>query len=158
RTAASRRHERLRARREQSHHEGHRILEATTDWRCRMRANGFGRVATVLAVVLPMHATPRRGATTETVMVTYHAKRGAESDLAKVLADHWSAARRLDLVQPEPHIVVRPADSTQPADLVEIFTWRDANTPDNAPQPIRDAWTAMGKLVESRGGRPAIEI
>lgn len=39
----------------------------------------------------------------ETVMVTYHAKQGSEDELARALADHWSTAKRLDLVAAEPH-------------------------------------------------------
>ena len=99
----------------------------------------------------------RHHAPAETVMITYRVKRGAESDLARVLADHWAAARRLQLVDSAPHIIVKTADAGQAADVIEIFTWRDASTPDNAPPEIQAAWAKMVPLVEARGGHPAIE-
>ena len=99
----------------------------------------------------------RRSAQPETVMITYRVKRGAEADLAQVLADHWAAARRLQLVDSAPHVIVKTADAGQPVDIVEIFTWRDASTPDHAPPDIQAAWAKMGPLVEARGGHPAID-
>ena len=98
-----------------------------------------------------------RSAQPETVMVTYRAKRGAEAELSRVLAEHWATARRLQLVDSEPHIIVKTADAREPADIVEIFTWRDGSTPDHAPPEIQAAWAKMAPLVESRGGHPAIE-
>lgn len=99
----------------------------------------------------------RRSAQPETVMVTYRVKRGAEAELSRVLAEHWAAARRLQLVDSVPHVIVKTADAGQPADIVEIFTWRDGSTPDNAPPDIQAAWAKMAPLVEARGGHPAIE-
>jgi len=98
-----------------------------------------------------------RSAQPETVMVTYRAKRGAEAELSRVLADHWAAAQRLQLVDSAPHLIVKSADASQPVDIVEIFTWRDGSTPDHAPPEIQAAWARMAPLVESRGGHPAIE-
>lgn len=99
----------------------------------------------------------RRSAPPETVMITYRVKRGAEAELSRVLAEHWAAARRLQLVDSAPHVIVKTADAGQPADIVEIFTWRDGSTPDNAPPDIQAAWAKMAPLVEARGGHPAIE-
>ena len=91
-------------------------------------------------------------------MVTYHAKAGAADELARVITDHWNTAKRLGVVLPEPHILVQSAEAGRPVDFVEIFTWRDASIPDNAPEPIRAAWDKMNKLVEPRGGRPGIDF
>jgi hypothetical protein len=114
----------------------------------------------MVAVALPLSGfrAPSFVEPPETVMVTYHAKQGSEDELARVIADHWSAAKRLGLVAIEPHIVVRSAEAGRPVDFVEIFTWRDASTPDNAPEPIRVSWDRMNKLVESRGGHAGIEF
>ena len=35
--------------------------------------------------------------------------------------------------------------------LIEIFTSKDAGTPDNAPAEIRALWTEVGRLVEKNG-------
>ena len=43
----------------------------------------------------------------ETVMVTFHAKAGAEAMVAQVIADHFATARQLNLVLAEPHLTVR---------------------------------------------------
>jgi hypothetical protein len=99
----------------------------------------------------------RQRAQPETVMVTYHVKRGSQAELARVLAAHWATALRLQLVDSAPHVVVESSDASQPPDIVEIFTWRDAATPDHAPPEIQAAWSNMAPLVEGRGGRPAIE-
>src|SRR5262249_31422800 len=150
----------LRAGRTQSHRCGHRVLERSTNAGDQsMIARIIIRGAAVTATLLPAGPHARKPAEPhETVMVTYHAKQGAEDELARVLADHWSTARRLGLVTPEPHLVVRSAEAGRPVDFVEVFTWRDASIPDNAPQPIRAAWDRMNKLVESRGGHPGIEF
>ena len=118
------------------------------------------RAATAVAVTLMLAGfrAPSPAEPPETVMVTYHAKQGSEDELARVLADHWSTAKRLGLVAAEPHVVVRSAEAGQAVDFVEIFTWRDASIPDNAPEPIRASWDKMNKLVESRGGHPGIEV
>jgi hypothetical protein len=102
------------------------------------------------------HSTRPR-AHPETVMVTYHVKRGSEAELARVLASHWDTALRLQLVDSAPHVIVKSSDASQPTDVVEIFTWRDAATPDHAPPEIQAAWSRMAPLVESRGNRPAVE-
>ena len=91
----------------------------------------------------------------ETVMITFHAKAGAENDLARVIASHWTTARRLDLVLDSPHLTLRSSDGK---DLVEILTWRDAAIPDDAPAEIRASWADMNRLVEPRGGTPGLTI
>ncbi|HWH53868.1 MAG TPA: hypothetical protein VN651_20105 [Gemmatimonadaceae bacterium] len=115
--------------------------------------------STAAGLVASIGARPsaRRPAQPETVMVTYRVKRGAEAELSRVLADHWAAARRLQLVDSAPHVIVKTADAGQPVDIIEIFTWRDASTPDNAPPDIQAAWAKMAPLVEARGGHPGIE-
>jgi len=91
----------------------------------------------------------------ETVMVTFRAKAGAEAELAKVIADHWTTARRLDLVRPEPHVTLKGQDASGTY-YVDIFTWRDASIPDNAPPDIKKIWDDMNRLTEPRGGHPAL--
>ena len=96
--------------------------------------------------------------TPETVMLTYRVKAGSEADLAKVLARHWRTAVDLKLVHDSPHVLVRAADPGNKVRFVEILTWRDGSIPDSPPAAIRELWGEMNKLVESRDGRPGIDI
>jgi len=93
----------------------------------------------------------------ETVIATFHAKAGAETALAKAVADHFVTARRLNLVLAEPHVTVRMSEGDKTA-FVDIFTWRDGSLADNAPQAIQAIWAEMAKLTEPRGGKSAIDI
>jgi len=99
------------------------------------------------------------GGQPETVMITLHAKPGAEQALADVLARHYATARRLDLVVPEaPHVTLRSADGGEKRDFVEIMTWRDAEIPDHAPKEILAIWQEMNALVEARAGQAGLTI
>ncbi len=93
----------------------------------------------------------------ETVMITLHAKAGAEAELAQVIARHWDTVRRLNLVRDTPHLTLRSAEGGQ-VDFVEIMTWRDASIPDAAPPEIQSIWGEMSRLVEKRGDRPGLSI
>jgi hypothetical protein len=93
----------------------------------------------------------------ETVMITFRPKAGAEADLAKVIASHWSTALRLNLVVPDPHVTLRAKDEDGPY-FVDIFTWRDAEIPDHAPPAIQAIWKEMNRLTQDRHGRPGLDI
>jgi hypothetical protein len=91
----------------------------------------------------------------ETVMVTCHAKPGAEAELQRVLTRHWTTARDLKLVLDTPHMSLRGVENGATY-FVEIFAWRDASTPDHAPAAIQSIWAEMNKLVEGRGVEIAV--
>jgi len=93
----------------------------------------------------------------ETVMITFHAKAGAEAELAQVIARHWQTARRLKMIRETPHLTLRSAEGAQ-TDFVEIMTWRDASVPDAAPPEIQKIWAEMNRLVEKRGTTPGLRI
>ena len=92
----------------------------------------------------------------ETVMVTFHAKAGAEAELAQVIANHWKTANDLKLVNPAPHLTLRGTDENRKAYFVEVFTWRDQSIPDAAPPAIQRIWAQMNALVEKREGREGL--
>lgn len=94
----------------------------------------------------------------ETVMVTFHAKTGSETELAGVIARHWETARRLNLVLDAPHLTVRGTENGRQTYFIDVFTWRDAGIPDQAPAAIRSIWADMNRLVESRGARPGLDF
>jgi hypothetical protein len=93
----------------------------------------------------------------ETVVVTLHARAGAEADLAKAIARHWSVAKQMKLVLEEPHLTLQ-GDEGGKTYFIEIFTWRDAAVPDSAPPEIRKIWDDLNALTESRGGHPGLEF
>ena len=93
----------------------------------------------------------------ETVMITLHAKAGAEAELAQVIARHWDTARRLKMIRETPHLTLRSVEGAQ-TDFVEIMTWRDASVPDSAPAEIQKIWAEMNRLVEQRGATPGLRI
>ena len=86
----------------------------------------------------------------ETVIVTVRPKPGAEAELEQVMVRHWTTAQRLGLVLAEPHVRIQAKDGEGKPYLVEIFTWRDADIPDNAPAEIQAIWADMNRLVEAR--------
>jgi hypothetical protein len=94
----------------------------------------------------------------ETVMVTLHAKPGAEADLQRVLARHWTTAHDMKLVNDTPHVTVRGTEDGNKSYFIDVFTWRDAGIPDSAPAEIRKIWEDMNRLVEARGGHPGLEF
>jgi hypothetical protein len=97
----------------------------------------------------------------ETVLITLHAKAGAETELAQVIARHWETAQRLKLVTDAPHVTLRgteTADGASRTFFVDVFTWRDASIPDAAPKEILAIWADMNRLVEKRNGRAGLTI
>jgi len=84
----------------------------------------------------------------ETVMVTCYAKSGSEAELARVLARHWTTVRELKLVADSGHVTLRGKQVGGQTFFVEIFTWRDAAIPDNAPQPVQAIWAEMNQLAD----------
>lgn len=64
----------------------------------------------------------------------------------------------MDLVVPKPHIVLKGIDESGKSYFVEIFTWRNAGIPDNAPKEVREIWEQLESMCEKRGGRPGIDF
>lgn len=93
----------------------------------------------------------------ETVMVTYQVKAHQEEALRQVINKHWQTALRLGLVHATPHLVVQGGEQDK-AYIVEIFTWRDSNIPDDAPKEITDLWQQMHQLTEARDGKSALDF
>ena len=128
------------------------------------RRHGGWHLAVAMLVLLVVstggttHARLARADEPETIMITFRAKPGADAELARVIARHWDTARRLNMVRDTPHITVRGSENGNQIYFVDIFTWRDAGIPDAAPAAIAAIWAEMNQLVESRGGRPGLDI
>ena len=95
-----------------------------------------GAIATLLCAALAQASSlvaHTRSEEPETVMITLHAKAGAEAELAQVIARHWETAQRLKLVTNTPHVTLRgtePAEGAMRTFFVDVFSWRDASIPD----------------------------
>src|SRR5215472_3627417 len=98
------------------------------------------------------------GPGSETIYSIAHVKRGMETQYAELSARSWAIYRKLDLVLPAPHIVIRGADSGNPPYFVEIFAWKNAEIPDHAPAEVRAVWQELENACESRNGRPGIDF
>ncbi len=115
-------------------------------------------VAALAAVTTSLLLAQQPAPKPETVVITFHAKPGAEAELARVIEKHWTVARELKLVQDSPHLTLRRIEEGNRVSFTDIFTWRDAAIPDNAPPAIQAIWAQMNELVESRGGHPGLSI
>ena len=119
-------------------------------------------VAAALALTLSLFAQKQAselpGPGTETIYSIAHVKAGMEARYAELSAKSWAIYRKLDLVLPAPHIVVRGMDSQNLPYFVEIFTWRSADIPDHAPAEVRAVWQELENACEKRNGRPGIDF
>ena len=124
------------------------------------RASLFGLfILWAAGVVSPAVGQPRPPEQPDTVVITLHAKDGQEELLARTIARHWDTARRMKLVRDDlPHVTLRAIDGDNKMSFLEIFTWRDGSIPDAAPAPILAIWQELNGLVESRAGRPGLDI
>ena len=105
-----------------------------------------------MGVLMAQQAAP----VPETVVITFHAKPGAEAELARVIEKHWTVAREMKLVQDSPHLTLRRVEEGKKVSFTDIFTWRDAAIPDHAPPAIQAIWAQMNQLVEARGGEAGL--
>jgi len=122
----------------------------------------FSKAVGLSAALLLSSVTPelhgQDGTPPETVMVTFHAKPGAEAELERVITQHWATAARMNLVLAIPHLTLRGNEDGNKTWFAEIFTWRDAGIPDAAPEAIRKIWDQKNRLVEARGGKPGLDF
>lgn len=86
------------------------------------------------------HAAP------ETVAITYRFTPANETALRGVIDQHWATLTRLKLVDGT-HQLYRGSGL-----YLEIFTWKDAETPDNPPSEILEHWKKMTALVDGKNG------
>ena len=120
-----------------------------------MRQRAFAALA---AVTMGMLVAQQPAPKPETVVITFHAKPGAEAELARVIEKHWTVAHEMKLVTDSPHLTLRRVEEGNKICFTDIFTWRDAAIPDNAPPAVQAIWAQMNELVEPRGGAPGLAI
>lgn len=103
-------------------------------------------------------AAPPQESDTETVLSTFRPRAGQEDELLRTMNQNWSTLRKLELVLPEPHLILRGKDDSAKTIFVEILTWRDHQAPDQAPPEVQAIWKHMQTLVEDRAGHRGIEF
>ena len=111
-----------------------------------------------LTIASSAFAFAQADAEPETVLVRYHVQAGKQPEMEALIRKQWAALRRLDVVEEQPHVVLRGTEDGGKPVFVEVFTWRTADAPDHLPAEIQTLWSAMNKAVESRGGRAGIDI
>src|SRR5512135_1087975 len=110
-------------------------------------------LATLLLAAVPVLAV----APPETIVSIERPKHGKEADLLAAIREAHAVYERLNAVT-GPFTLYRGSDEIGGVYFIEIFTWRSADIPDNAPPEIRAAWAKLESLVEKRNGRPGIEF
>jgi len=97
------------------------------------------------------------GPETETILSTYHVRPGQEQAFLAAVTRTWAIYRRLDVVLSRPHVLVKKVDEAGHATYIELFTWRSADIPDNAPAEIKAAWKDLEILCKRPDGNSGIE-
>jgi hypothetical protein len=103
----------------------------------------------------PRHALPP---TAETVVVTYLPKAGQEAALQQEIEATWQEMVHLKLTATDDRVFYRGDDDDGHPFFLEIFTWKDHDTPDHAPKEIEEHWKKLSDLVEARGARPGLQF
>ena len=98
------------------------------------------------------------GLGTETIHSIAHVKPGHEQEYARLDAKTWAIYRRLGLVLPHPHIMLRGADDKGRPFFVDVFTWKSPDIPDHAPPEVKAVWKQLEQACEPRDGRPGIDF
>jgi hypothetical protein len=93
----------------------------------------------------------------ETVLATFRVKPEQLAAFLAMMPEYWKALRELGLVDTEPHVLLQGEEDGKPI-VVQVFTWKSEDTPDNAPPKIRQYWDRMNAMVETRNGKPGIEF
>jgi hypothetical protein len=86
-----------------------------------------------------------------TMLVQYHPKAGKEGELLELVKKHWPELNRLGLVSSQPPHLWRAVDKRSgQVHFVEIFQWKDRNTPDAAHRSpeVMAIWGPMEQVLE----------
>ncbi len=83
-------------------------------------------------------------------MVTYRAKPGKEAALLALVKGHWPTLNRLGLVTATPAKIWRAEYKKGSIAFVELFEWKDENSPDVAHQTpdVMAVWEPMGAVMD----------
>jgi hypothetical protein len=97
---------------------------------------------------------------TPTVICLYRVAAGNEAAFVELLERHWPTLHELGLVTDDPPLHYRGAEREGEPLFVEVFAWKSEDAAGLAHDhpDVMAIWEPMGKLTESRGGRPNMEF
>jgi len=93
-------------------------------------------------------------------LCTYRVKEGKDGEFLALLGTHAPTLQRLGLLTSDPMPLFQGTDESGRSFFVELLHWKSAEghkLAEQMPEVLR-IWEAMGKLVEARMGRPAMEF
>lgn len=95
-----------------------------------------------------------------TSLCIYRVKPGSEASFRALLARHWPTLRRVGLAADVASKVYEGTEGENQPVFFELLHWRDAEGPDRAHElpDVMAVWEPMGRLCETRAGRPAMEF
>jgi hypothetical protein len=95
-----------------------------------------------------------------TSLCIYRVKPGSESAFKKLLAKHWPTLRRVGLAADAPSTIYQGQEGANAPIFVELLHWQAEDGADRAHEipDVMAVWEPMGKLCESREGRPPMEF
>jgi hypothetical protein len=93
----------------------------------------------------------------ETILATFHVKDGQEEAFLRADRKTWSTYRQLDAVFEKPHLLMKGTDQSGKLCYFEVFTWKDSEIPDHAPDKIKEVWRELESLCERRSDHRGIE-
>src|SRR5262245_46603610 len=94
-----------------------------------------------------------------TALCTYRVRQDKDEEFLALLCKHAPTLQQVGLVTDEPSLLFRGKDESGKSFFVEILHWKSADAhklAEQIPEVLR-IWEGMGKLVEARLGRPAME-
>ena len=92
----------------------------------------------------------------ETVVTTFHVKDGKEAEMSELIQRAWKTYNKLGMVLQQPNIIVHGTDDAGKLFYIEILSWKNQDTPDNAPPEVKAIWAEMEALCEKREGHRGI--
>jgi hypothetical protein len=95
-----------------------------------------------------------------TSLCMYRVKAGSEAAFRQLLSKHWPTLRNVGLAADEPPVTYEGIEKPGAPLFVELLTWKDEEGPNIAHElpEVMAVWEPMGKLCESREGRPPMEF
>ena len=97
---------------------------------------------------------------TYVAVCTYRVREGQDEAFLALMRNHVPTLRRLGLLAEEPSLLFQGKDESGKTFVVEVLRWKSEEAPDLAEQmpDVLRLWEGLGKLVEARLGRPAMEF
>ncbi|MDX6713054.1 MAG: hypothetical protein QOH96_4070 [Blastocatellia bacterium] len=96
------------------------------------------------------------GSEPETVVTTFHVKDGKEAEMSELIQRAWKTYNKLGMVLQQPNIIAHGTDDAGKLFYIEILSWKNQDTPDNAPAEVKAIWAEMEALCEKREGHRGI--